>query len=95
MVLRASGAASSVETVQLFTMEEAMTAMTKTGQVQKSYKPPSVSRIGGSAQVTSVRVRKSAAQALSASSAIDRARASPPVRPAAIGRDSSEGMTLQ
>jgi len=40
MVLGASGAASSVETVQLFTMEEAMTAMTKAGQVQKSYKPP-------------------------------------------------------
>jgi uncharacterized protein with GYD domain len=40
MTLGASGAASSVETMQLFTMEEAMTAMTKAGQVQKSYKPP-------------------------------------------------------
>jgi hypothetical protein len=30
MTLGASGAASSVETIQLFTMEEAMTAMTKT-----------------------------------------------------------------
>src|SRR6266436_6769841 len=40
MTLGASGAASSVETMQLFTMEEAITAMTKAGQVQKSYKPP-------------------------------------------------------
>lgn len=40
MTLAASGAASSVETVQLFTMEEAMTAMTKAGQIQKTYKPP-------------------------------------------------------
>ena len=29
-----------VETVQLFTMEEAMTAVTKAAQVQKTYKPP-------------------------------------------------------
>jgi uncharacterized protein with GYD domain len=43
MTLGASGAASSVETVQLFTMEEAMTAMTKAGQMQKAYKPPSAS----------------------------------------------------
>ena len=41
MTLGASGAASSVETMQLFTMEEAMTAMTKAGQVQRTYKPPS------------------------------------------------------
>jgi hypothetical protein len=34
-----AGAASSVETVLLFTMEEAMTG-TKAGQVQRSYKPP-------------------------------------------------------
>ncbi len=40
MTLGASGATSSVETMQLFTMEEAITAMTKAGQVQKSYKPP-------------------------------------------------------
>jgi uncharacterized protein with GYD domain len=40
MVLGASGAASSVETMQLFSTEEAMTAMTKAGQVQRSYKPP-------------------------------------------------------
>jgi uncharacterized protein with GYD domain len=40
MTLGASGAASSVETVQLFTTEEATTAMTKAGQVQKTYKPP-------------------------------------------------------
>jgi uncharacterized protein with GYD domain len=40
MTLGASGAASSVETMQLFTMEEAITAMTKAGQIQKSYKPP-------------------------------------------------------
>jgi hypothetical protein len=31
MMLGASGASSSVETVQLFTMEEAMTAMNKAG----------------------------------------------------------------
>jgi uncharacterized protein with GYD domain len=40
MTLGAAGTASSVETMQLFTMEEAMTAMTKAGQVQRSYKPP-------------------------------------------------------
>jgi uncharacterized protein with GYD domain len=40
MMLGASDASSSVETVQLFTMEEAMTAMNKAGQVQKTYKPP-------------------------------------------------------
>jgi hypothetical protein len=40
MMLGASGASSSVETIQLFTMEEAMTAMTKAGQLQKTYKPP-------------------------------------------------------
>ncbi len=40
MTLGASGAASSVETVQLLTMEEAMTAMTKAGQIQRVYKPP-------------------------------------------------------
>jgi uncharacterized protein with GYD domain len=40
MALGASGAASSVETVQLFTTEEAMTAMTKAGLVQNTYKPP-------------------------------------------------------
>jgi hypothetical protein len=36
MTLGASGASSLVETVQLFTMEEAMTAMTKAGQIQKT-----------------------------------------------------------
>jgi uncharacterized protein with GYD domain len=40
MMLGALGTASSVEIVQLFTTEEAMTAMTKTGQVQTSYRPP-------------------------------------------------------
>jgi len=40
MMLGASGASSSVETVQLFTMEDAMAAMTKAGQIQKTYKPP-------------------------------------------------------
>jgi len=40
MTLGASDAASSVETVQLFTMEEAMTGVTKAAQVQKTYKPP-------------------------------------------------------
>jgi uncharacterized protein with GYD domain len=40
MMLGASGASSSVETVQLFTMEDAMTAMTKAGQLQKTYRPP-------------------------------------------------------
>jgi hypothetical protein len=39
-LLGASGASSSVETIQLFTMEEAMTAMRKAGGVQKTYKPP-------------------------------------------------------
>jgi hypothetical protein len=39
MMLGASGTASSVEIVRLFTTEEAMTAMTKTGQVQKSWPP--------------------------------------------------------
>jgi hypothetical protein len=36
---RSLGTASSVEIVQLFTAEEAMTEMTKTGQVQKSWPP--------------------------------------------------------
>jgi len=40
MTLGASGATSSVETVQLFTIGEAATAMTKAGQTQKVYKPP-------------------------------------------------------
>src|SRR5262249_49227283 len=40
MTLGASRASSSVETIQLFTMEEAITAMTKAGQIQKTYKPP-------------------------------------------------------
>jgi uncharacterized protein with GYD domain len=39
MTLGASGASSPVETMQLFTMEEAMSAMIKAGQIQKSYKP--------------------------------------------------------
>jgi uncharacterized protein with GYD domain len=39
MMLGASGASSSVETIQLFTMEEAMTGMRKAGDVQKTYKP--------------------------------------------------------
>jgi uncharacterized protein with GYD domain len=41
MALGASGTAASVATTQLFTMEEAMTAMTKAGQIQRSYTPPS------------------------------------------------------
>src|SRR5260370_13316903 len=40
MMLGASGASSSVETVQLFTMEDALTAMAKAGQIRKTYKPP-------------------------------------------------------
>jgi uncharacterized protein with GYD domain len=40
MTLAASGATSSVETAQLFTTGEAMTAMTKAGQTQKIYRPP-------------------------------------------------------
>ena len=40
MALGASGTAGSVETTQLFTMDEAMSAMAKAGQIQKSYKPP-------------------------------------------------------
>jgi hypothetical protein len=40
MMPGALGTASSVEIAQLFTTDEAMTAMTKTGQVQKSYRPP-------------------------------------------------------
>jgi hypothetical protein len=40
MMLGPSGTASSVETVQLFTTEEAITAITKAGQVQTSYTPP-------------------------------------------------------
>ena len=40
MTLGATGTSSSVETIQLFTMEEAMAAMTKAGQVQRTYKPP-------------------------------------------------------
>src|SRR5262252_3333625 len=41
MTLGASRGSSSVETIQLFTMEEAMMAMTKAGEIQKTYKPPS------------------------------------------------------
>jgi hypothetical protein len=41
MTLGVSGASSSVETIQLFTMEEALTAMAKAGQIQRAYKPPS------------------------------------------------------
>ncbi len=42
--------AITAETVQLFTMEEAMTAMTKAGQLQKSHKPPTArcERVGTS-----------------------------------------------
>jgi uncharacterized protein with GYD domain len=40
MALGASGTAASVETTQLFTMDEAMSALTKAGQIQKSYTPP-------------------------------------------------------
>ena len=40
MGLGASGASSSVETVQLFTSQEGVAAMTKAGQMQKTYKPP-------------------------------------------------------
>ena len=39
ITLGAAGAVSSVETVLLFTMEEAVTA-TKAGQVWRNYKPP-------------------------------------------------------
>jgi hypothetical protein len=38
MMLGASGASSSVETIQLLRMEETMTAMTKVGQILKSYR---------------------------------------------------------
>jgi hypothetical protein len=53
MTLGATGTSSSVETIQLFTMEEAMAAMTKSGQVQRTYKPfgdagaETVNRSGG------------------------------------------------
>jgi uncharacterized protein with GYD domain len=40
MMLGASGTSSSVETMQLFTSNEGMTAMTKANQIQKTYKPP-------------------------------------------------------
>jgi uncharacterized protein with GYD domain len=40
MLLGASGTSSSVETIQLFAMEDALTAMTKAGQLQKTYRPP-------------------------------------------------------
>ena len=40
MTLEAAGTSSSVETLQLFTMEEAMAAMRKPGEVQKIYQPP-------------------------------------------------------
>ena len=40
MTLGASGASSSVETIQPFTMDEAMTAMAKAGQIQKTYHSP-------------------------------------------------------
>jgi hypothetical protein len=39
-LISADAGHSSFETIQLFTMEEAMTAMTKAGQIQKSYRPP-------------------------------------------------------
>jgi uncharacterized protein with GYD domain len=40
MTLGASGASSSVETIQLFTSTEGITAMTKAGQMQRNYQPP-------------------------------------------------------
>lgn len=40
MTLGASGTSSSVETMQLFTSAEGMTAMTKAGQMQRNYRPP-------------------------------------------------------
>ena len=40
MALGATGTAASVETSQLFTMEEAMSAMTKASQMRGSYTPP-------------------------------------------------------
>jgi hypothetical protein len=41
MMLGASGAVSSAETVALLTMEEAVEAMKKSSKAQKAYKPPS------------------------------------------------------
>jgi uncharacterized protein with GYD domain len=40
MALGATGTAASVETSQLFTMDEAVSAMTKAGQIRSSYTPP-------------------------------------------------------
>jgi hypothetical protein len=40
MMLGASTMSSSVETIQLFTIEQAVTAITKPGQVLRNYKPP-------------------------------------------------------
>jgi uncharacterized protein with GYD domain len=46
MTLGASGSTSSVETVPLMTMEEAMAAMKKAGATHKAYKPPSAAKRG-------------------------------------------------
>lgn len=40
MAVGASGAATSAETTQLLTMEEAMSAMAKAGQIRQTYIPP-------------------------------------------------------
>jgi uncharacterized protein with GYD domain len=40
MTAGASGTSSSVETMQLFTSTEGITAMTKAGQMQRNYQPP-------------------------------------------------------
>ena len=40
MALGAAGTSSSVETVQLFTSAEGMTAMTKASQMHRNYQPP-------------------------------------------------------
>jgi uncharacterized protein with GYD domain len=40
MTLGASGASSSVETMQLFTSTEGITAMTKASHMQRNYQPP-------------------------------------------------------
>lgn len=40
MTLGASGTSSSVETMQLFTSAEGITAMTKAGHMQRNYQPP-------------------------------------------------------
>jgi uncharacterized protein with GYD domain len=40
VALGASGTAAAAETTQLFTMEDAMSAITKAGQIRQRYMPP-------------------------------------------------------